>query len=425
MLWSIWHYRRHWTCSIHLARFVWFYNQCSAPMLSSNSDDSVQWYAAYYSTGTLSNELSTTVLALFSYRRLKQQDHTSNPGFMKSTARTKKLLALSFVNLALSIFTVGWSMGLYLGVYPVSTWKKPSSIVENLQNLQYVWFYNRLAMESENVARGSNKISVSRLLSTPLVGFYLFAWFGFSAEARKSYGQVFASITGIKHTGTGNSTWARLVSKYWSHSEEKNLLPTKNPYLDSRLPAKPAKIYLSNYSDEVIDKKPDESGIILRHLSYHKSPLSPSSRDISPSEENGGHSPRLNEHDPPPRRLSHHKPPLPPYNRDTYPSQENSGHYPKPNEQELPSRRLSYHKPPLPPSSCDTPSSQENGGNCSRPNEHHLPQRRLSYHKPPLPSTIPVATPPASHENGLQHSKPEEISPNKRRLSYHKPPLYS
>ncbi|KIM28331.1 hypothetical protein M408DRAFT_140016 [Serendipita vermifera MAFF 305830] len=240
-----------------------------------------------------------SVLALLSHLRSKRNKEDSNPSFENASVRTRKLLFFSFVTLLLSITAFGLTVGKFLQYYPVSTWDPPPSMAENIQSLQVVRYVDRYFMDS-SFGTGMIESSTSRLIITPLLGVYVFAWFGFSAEARNSYRKAvteLARLVNIKprnaSTKISKTKWESLISPFNHYQVSGNHgatpylgAPSKKSY-DVRLPSEPAPVYRPDNSDDVIDIKQVENSGPLNRLSSHKPPLRPlaledPSRESSP-----------------------------------------------------------------------------------------------------------------------------------------------
>ena len=268
------------------------------------------------------------VLAVFSYWRLKPSDHTSK----NSRRRSRKLLIMSLCNLVLALFAISYTVGKLLQYSPVSSWVPPLPLSESIEYLKVVRFMDRYFMEK--VAPETLDAATSRCISMPLLGFYLFAWFGFSAEARKSYREAFKELSCIFITEPNPSQlesekpasrWPRILAKFAPCRKSNNILPNTrditpfvwSPSTDSgeSLPSKPEEAHCSEESEEVmeitLEKRRHSPQVVSRRVSFHKPPLSPSV-PVNPST-----LPAVVTLDMA-RRLSFHKPP-PPLSLNTLP----------------------------------------------------------------------------------------------------------
>ena len=233
--------------------------------------------------------------------------------------------------------------------------------------------------------------TTSEYISMPLIGFYLFAWFGFSVEARNSYQEAFTSLLRVfsiepKPAQSGSfkkpaSRWPTILTNLTPRRKSNDILPTTTgvtpfawpPPSDSEgpLPSRPEETHRrSEDSGEAIETGPEESGhtprAVTRRLSFHKPPL-PSSAAANTC------APPMVPTSDEPRWLSCHKPSLPPF------AFENTSIPPAVATLDV-VRPLSFHKPPLPPfASAALPAIAT----------LDIP-RRLSFHKPRLPPIAPA-----------------------------------
>lgn len=225
-----------------------------------------------------------SVLALLSHLRSKRNKENSNPSFVNASVRTRKLIFMSFANLLLSIVAFGITVGKFLQYYPVSTWGESPSIAENVQYLQVVVFVDRFLLDTQ--LTNSIDSATTRLIITPLLGVYLFVWFGFTAEARSSYRKAleeFIRLVGIKPKDTKEykTGWASIISPFNRYQVPSN--HRRIPYLgapnkgrqDVLLPSESAPAYHPGHSDEVIDIKREDGSNPPSRLSLHKPPFVP------------------------------------------------------------------------------------------------------------------------------------------------------
>lgn len=224
-----------------------------------------------------------SVLALLSHLELKRKEY-SNPSFMNASVRTRKLLFMSFTTLLLLVAAFGVTLGKTLHYIPVSTWETLPSMAENIHSLQVVRFLDRYFLDT--LGTGAVENYTLKLIITPLLGIYIFAWFGFTAEAQNSYRRVigeFARLVRMKpediSTQMSETGWKPINFDHYQipgeHRPTPHLGASSNSCHDMHLPSEPARAYRLGHSNGAIKVKPEESIRLPIHLSCHKLPLVP------------------------------------------------------------------------------------------------------------------------------------------------------
>ena len=317
----------------------------------------------------------STVLALVNYWRMKREDIVSDVQKYQSSVRTRKLLVMALINIPLAVFGV-WDQ---INSVLVSEWDTPTPLAENIASLQIVLVKARSDLDAESNNQAAN--TMSNAIFTPLLAFYIFAWFGFGGEARKAYGEALWKL-GCLISATLRAHWPHMSTLSFSWSATATVCakfrrgladtlpfvlpntPQITPYIsavppddDPQVPVSPVRIQSSNPVGNRIDVK--RRGRVpsrepARRLSIHK-PLAALDPAIAISSV-----PNV-----PLRRLSHHKPcfvPLVPPNAPAIATPGASGSTPprqeaanniRRQEEFAPRprpRRLSYHKPVFVPS---------------------------------------------------------------------------
>jgi hypothetical protein len=226
---------------------------------------------------------------------------------------------MAVINIPLAIY--GAYEQIYLGLkYEYAT---PASLAENIASLQRVFVSVRSDVDTK--LKNSAFDPTSKVIFTPLLAFYIFAWFGLGAEMRKAYAEALLKL-GVAlrehwpHVALLPSSWSAIaLRKAKLQQGLANALPfvqpntpQTTPYTsgvppdnDPQLPASPIRIPPSNPVGNRIDAKrqgrvpPREPA---RRLSIHKPPLAA----LNPANAIPSVS------DVPLRRLSRHKPPFVP-----------------------------------------------------------------------------------------------------------------
>jgi hypothetical protein len=302
---------------------------------------------------------------------MKREDTDSDILKPHSSVRTRKLLVMAVINTGLAMY------GLYGQTANVLTfeWATPLPLTENLASLQTVIAATRSDLDTSYYDEPS--VAARAAIIMPLLTFYVFAWFGLGAEARKSYGDVLLKLgrlMGVTHR------------EHWPH-------PTILPFSWSTIA-----LWKSKLQQRLADA--------LSLVRPNAPQIAPYISAVLPDDE----------------------PQVPASPIRTQPSNPIGNRIDVKRQGRVPSRepahRLSIHKPPL--AALDSVNAI--------PSISNVPLRRLSLHKPPFvplaPPNAPTAAtlgasgsnpPRAAVANNIRQQGESAPRPCARRLSYHKP----
>lgn len=253
------------------------------------------------------------VLALLSHLRHRRTNEQDKDPSIHTSINTQKLLTMSFFNLLLAILALYVTVGKSVQYHPASSWVRPVSLQSSVETLSVVRVYDQFILDTK--MRGMVHNATTRSLVTPLLGFYMFAWFGFSTEARKSYVEaigILMRLLGVHPRAGGIRLSWNSSSRFDSPSELYGLSPfyvSGIPNTErhaSPLPPKPAKVHRSSSSKDIIGVTAEGNLPSPRRLSFHKQPV----RSHRPTSSEAVVVNTAKQNCTPPRRLSFHKPPL-------------------------------------------------------------------------------------------------------------------
>jgi hypothetical protein len=264
-------------------------------------------------------------------------------------------------------------------------WTSPTSVAENIASLQLVFAKARpdLDTTSKDYAASITRVRII----VPLLAFYVFAWFGFGAEARKVYGEALLKLGRLirvvprehwPHVGTPRLPWS--AGALWKAKFRQGLADASSLVLPNALQSIPHPYGVPPH---------DCPELLTNHVRIAPSYSAGNRLDTKRQ----GKMPSRK----PARRLSIHKPPLAAVNpANTIPS-----------TLDVPLRPLSRHKPRLgplaPPNAPVIATRAASGSGSSPPYEKatnnirrqekftsRLRARRLSFHKPAFVRLAPA-----------------------------------
>jgi hypothetical protein len=224
--------------------------------------------------------------------------------------RTRKLLLMAVTNTPLAAYGI-YNQYKYIA-RSFSSWNPPTSLAENIRSLQLVLTTTRLDLDTDEFY---GKAVANTAIFTPLIGFYVFAWFGCGAEARKTYREgllqfgCLINVVGILPFSGSAMALRRISSRRGPLPLVQPSAPHITPYITPprepglQPPASSARAPRSNPVGGLIDKnrRPPIKDPVPRR-SIHKPPFLPG------GSANATASTTTVVPNPPARRLSCHKP---------------------------------------------------------------------------------------------------------------------
>ena len=160
---------------------------------------------------SLSYAVWFTVLSLVNYWQMEREDIVSDIQKYQSSVRTQKLLVMAVINIPLAVLGV-WDKLTDVLPYELAT---PTSLADNIASLQMVLVKTRSYLDTVPDNQAAN--TMVQAILAPSFAFYIFAWFGFGAEARKAYGEALLKLGRLVGV-TFREFWPRVSTPPFSWS---------------------------------------------------------------------------------------------------------------------------------------------------------------------------------------------------------------